>query len=163
MRAESAADGIIYYFSDGVDLSGSPIIALCCSVLTEGEAEFEALFISDTGAYSVTFIPSSDGDGYVYFDLSSFDGASGIRGIYIHATEGDGSFYVRTLSLLSGTLTDEELSELYSSAGSGDEEETIYEENIIMIVAVVFCAVIMTAGGYAFFHNIQKSGGKKQR
>ncbi|MCD8002627.1 MAG: hypothetical protein LUG88_01685 [Clostridia bacterium] len=175
MRAESAYDGIIYAPAGGLDLSGASVLKItCASDMGEG-TRFLAVFISDTGAYTVEFYPGNIDDGDVYLDISGFDGAGSVRAIYIHAARdgntgentGDngagtaGSFYVRTISVLSDTLDDDALCELYASANVDDADGEAYETNAVMIAAVVFAAVVVTAAGYAFLRGAALKNKKK--
>ncbi|MCD8315017.1 MAG: hypothetical protein LUD44_05245 [Firmicutes bacterium] len=176
MRAESAYDGIIYAPAGRLDLSGASVLKItCASDMGEG-TRFLAVFISDTGAYTVEFYPGNIDDGDVYLDISGFDGAGNVRAIYIHAArDGDngastgvntgvntaGSFYVRTISVLSYTLDDDALCELYASANADDADGEVYETNAVMIAAVVFAAVVVTAVGYAFLRGAALKNKKK--
>ncbi len=168
MRAESAYDGIIYAPAGGLDLSGASVLKItCASDMGEG-TRFLAVFISDAGAYIVEFYPGNIDDGDVYLDISGFDGAGSVRAIYIHAARDDntgastvGSFYVRTISVLSYTLDDDALCELYASANVDDASGEAYETNAVMIAAVVFAAVVVTAAGYAYLRGAALKNKKK--
>ncbi|MCD7711584.1 MAG: hypothetical protein LUJ25_02415, partial [Firmicutes bacterium] len=152
--------------------SGASVLKItCASDMGEG-TRFLAVFISDTGAYTVEFYPGNIDDGDVYLDISGFDGAGSVRAIYIHAArDGDngastgvntaGSFYVRTISVLSDTLDDDALCELYASANADDADGEVYETNAVMIAAVVFAAVVVAAAGYAFLRGAALKNKKK--
>ncbi len=149
----AVGSGIMYSSAvSPLDLSVSPVISVDLSNADDGE--YELIVFSDAGSIRTVF--PADGAVTVYVDVSELPEASAVTGIMLLSKDGvSREIFVRSISVHSLILTDEELNALYLSPDPSENKRQ-EETNIIEIVAIIFSAIVLSATAFSLIKRFDK-------